>query len=102
MFKNKKKSFFDDNGFFLLRKLFSSEECKKLRLEINRHFKLPLKELKQNDINFKTFLEPDGVTKNKKFWKIIFNKKMLSVVKSIIGKDICYTQHSDLHINLGW
>ena len=101
MVKNNKKSFFDNNGYFLLRKLFSDEECKKLRLEINRHFKLPLRELKQNDINFRTFVEPDGVTKNKKFWKIIFNKKILSVIRSIIGKDICYTQHSDLHINLG-
>ena len=54
---------------FSFKKTFSSEECKELRLEINRHFKLPLKELKQNDINFKTFLEPDGVTKNKNFGK---------------------------------
>ncbi len=101
MVKNNKKSFFDNNGYFLLRKLFSDRECKKLKLEINRYFKLPLKELKQNDINFRTFVEPDGVTKNKKFWKIIFNKKMLSAIRSIIGNEICYTQHSDLHINLG-
>ena len=101
MIKNNKKSFFDNNGYCLIRKLFSEKECKKLRLEINRHFKLPFKELKQDDINFRTFVEPDGVTKNRKFWKIIFNKKILSAIRSIIGNNIAYTQHSDLHINLG-
>ena len=55
MVENSKKSFFDNNGYFHLRKLFSDRECKKLRLEINRHFKLPLKELKQNDINFSNY-----------------------------------------------
>ena len=98
---SKKKLFFDKNGYFLLKDLFNEKECKDLRLEINRHFKLPLRELNQNDINSETYVEPDGVTKNKKFWKIIFNKRILSTIRSIIGRNICYTQHSDLHINLG-
>ena len=97
----KLKTEFDENGFVVLKKLFSSKECKNYRKLMNQHFNLSSYEITQRDICFKTFLEADGVTKNKNFWNLIFKKKLLNIVKILIGKEICYTQHSDLHINLG-
>ena len=97
-FKKLKKEF-NENGFVVIKKLFSSKECKNYRKLINQHFNLPSYEITQRDIGFKTFLEADGVTKNKNFWDLIFKKELLNVVKILIGKEICYTQHSDLHIN---
>ena len=32
---------------------------------------------KQKEIDSQTFVEPDGLTKNKNFWEIIFNQKIL-------------------------
>lgn len=98
--QKKLKMDFNENGFVVIKKLFSSKECRKYRQLINAHFNLPSYETTQRDINFKTFLEADGVTKNKNFWSLIFKKELLNIVKNLIGKEICYTQHSDLHINL--
>ena len=41
---------FSKNGFVIIRNLISSEESKKLRLEINKVFKLPNTELTQRQI----------------------------------------------------
>tara|TARA_B100000686_G_scaffold354687_1_gene466411 strand:- start:131 stop:952 length:822 start_codon:yes stop_codon:yes gene_type:complete len=95
------RNFFDANGYYLIKKLFNKQECKNFRMAMNKHFKLSECELKQKEIDSQTFVEPDGLTKNKNFWEIIFNQKILKVVREIIGDDISYTQHSDLHINLG-
>lgn len=92
---------FSKNGFVIIRNLISSEESKKLRLEINKVFKLPNTELTQRQIKGETYTYPDGVTKFDAFWKIIFNKKLLGAIEKTLGSEIRYTQHSDLHINLG-
>ena len=89
------------NGFSVIRNLISSNESKKLRLEINKVFQLPKNEVSQSQLKSKTYTCPDGVTKFDAFWKIIFNNKLLNAVKNILGDEIRYTQHSDLHINLG-
>ena len=89
------------NGFSVIRNLISSNESKKLRLEINKVFQLPKNEVSQSQLKSKTYTCPDGVTKFDAFWKIIFNNKLLNAVKKILGDEIRYTQHSDLHINLG-
>jgi ADP-heptose:LPS heptosyltransferase len=48
---------------------------------------------------------PDGVTQSRCFWPLIFNKKLLSVVRELIGTDIRFLQHNDLHVgfsSLNW
>src|SRR5262249_42474579 len=48
---------------------------------------------------------PDGVTQSRCFWPLIFNEKLLSIVREIIGPDICFLQHNDLHVgfsSLNW
>lgn len=48
---------------------------------------------------------PDGVTTTPDFWPLIFNQRLLEVVRLLIGSDARYTQHSDLHVNgsnTGW
>jgi hypothetical protein len=91
---------FDRDGYHLLRPLFSPEEAAAWRERINRIFDLPAGEAGTRAIDGKTFTLADGVTINEAFWPIIFNERLLATVRSLIGDDIRYTQHSDLHINL--
>ena len=44
---------------------------------------------------------PDGVTKTPEFWPLVFNERLVGTIRDLLGEDIRYTQHSDLHINLG-
>src|SRR5262249_7519189 len=48
---------------------------------------------------------PDGVTQTRCFWPLIFNWKLLSIVRELIGPDIRFLQHNDLHVgfsSLNW
>jgi len=48
---------------------------------------------------------PDGVTQSRCLWPLIFNEKLLNVVRELIGPDICFLQHNDLHVgfsSLNW
>ena len=97
---NNQKKFFQKNGYIIIKNLFSSKECKKWQQRINSNFSLSYSDINQKDIDFKTFVCPDGVTKNSDFWPIIFNKKIIKTVQNILNDEIKYTQHSDIHINL--
>ena len=98
--KEDHKKFFDKNGYVVVKNLYSEDECKKWREQINKNFKLSKINLNKQDLAKKTFVDPDGVTKNSKFWPIIFNKTLLNVIENILEDKIKYTQHSDIHINL--
>ena len=41
---------------------------------------------------------PDGLTQTRCFWPLIFDKKLLNIVRSLIGPDIRFLQHNDLHV----
>src|SRR5262249_27841300 len=48
---------------------------------------------------------PDGVTQSRCFWPLIFNEKLLAIVREVIGADIRFLQHNDLHVgfsSLNW
>src|SRR5262245_23005867 len=42
--------------------------------------------------------EPDGVNRHSEFWSIIFNERLLAAVREILGSDVRYLPHSDLHV----
>lgn len=41
---------------------------------------------------------PDGVTKHRDFWPVIFHSRLLRLVRSLLGPDVRFLQHSDLHV----
>jgi hypothetical protein len=48
---------------------------------------------------------PDGVTQARCFWPLIFNSELLDIVRELIGPDIRFLQHNDLHVgfsSLNW
>jgi len=91
---------FKRDGFHLLRPLYRREESAPWRDRITPIFELPTGDAAATAIAGSTHTLADGITTNEEFWPVIFNDRLLSTVRALIGDDIRYTQHSDLHINL--
>lgn len=48
---------------------------------------------------------PDGVSKRPELWPLIFDERLLAVVRDVAGPDVAYLQHTDLHVGfsaVGW
>jgi hypothetical protein len=41
---------------------------------------------------------PDGVSRHRDFWPVIFNERLLATVRAMLGDGICYLPHNDLHV----
>lgn len=94
------KSTFERDGYCVLPNLFHADEAARWRAEINNLFGLSAGPQALKEIGNRTYALADGVTTQKQFWPVIFNEQLIRTVRSLIGHDIRYTQHSDLHINL--
>lgn len=42
--------------------------------------------------------EPDGVCRHPEFWPVIFNPRLLALVRELLGPDIKFLPHNDLHV----
>ncbi|MBT6537686.1 MAG: hypothetical protein HOK98_16040 [Rhodospirillaceae bacterium] len=94
------KAAFDRDGYHLIRPLLSADEAAEWRDQINAVFNLPAEPDAAGEIAGATHTLADGVTTKEAFWPVIFNERLIATVRALIGDDIRYTQHSDLHINL--
>ena len=94
------KAAFEREGYHLIRPLFSKAEAAHWRDQINAVFDFPPEPDAAARIAGATHTLADGVTTTENFWPVIFNERLLATVSALIGDDIRYTQHSDLHINL--
>ena len=94
------KQTYERDGYIFIPGFLSKDEVEYYRKRINRVFDLPESALTNEDISGETYLRPDAITNIEDFWPIIFNEKLLAHVKAILGNEIAYTQHSDLHVNL--
>jgi len=83
---------FSETGVVVLENIFSNNDIMNYR-------KICENILKFNGSETKT--QADAVTKNESLWSLIDNKKILTHIRKLIPGDIFYTQHSDVHINLG-
>lgn len=41
---------------------------------------------------------PDGVTRHEEFWNIILHERLLAAVRQLLGDDVRFLQHTDLHV----
>jgi hypothetical protein len=42
--------------------------------------------------------QPDGVNRNADFWPILFNARLLATLREILGENVRYLPHNDLHV----
>ena len=93
------KNDFQSKGYTVIRGLLNPQECRFYRDEI-----VKLSGVGDDDFGSQVFECPDGVSKHRPFWPIIYNGRLINVLHEILGPDIRYTQHSDLHAHRtgGW
>jgi len=86
---------FVEDGFVVVPGLLSAdaveEYVQRLELLSGRRRRSPTK-------SGAGWTEPDGVTKHHDFWRLILHQRLLSVVRSLLGNNVCFLQHTDLHV----
>lgn len=48
---------------------------------------------------------PDGVTRTRDFWPLVFHDRLASAARDVLGPGACFLQHTDLHVGFsapGW
>jgi hypothetical protein len=79
---------FQQQGFTVVKNLFSKDEISYYKKELNA-LSVGRKE---------KWTLPDGVAQYPAFWNVIFNEKILSAVRSLLGENVKFLQHNDLHV----
>src|SRR5262249_20678835 len=78
---------FAEDGFVVVRGLLAPP---KVTFYIDR-----LKELAGGA---ERWTQPDGVNRHPDFWPIVFNERLLATVREILGPNVRYLPHNDLHM----
>ncbi len=82
------KTNFQQDGFTVVRGLFGQDETNFYKKELDA-LSVGRKE---------KWTMPDGVTQHPAFWNVIFNEKILSAVRGLLGPSVRFLQHNDLHV----
>ena len=94
------QALFKQEGCFLLKSFLQIEEVKYYRQTIDEILGLQAGSNHNTSASKVTSTMADGVTNNSKLWPLIFDQRLLKTIRELVGPDIRYTQHSDIHINL--
>jgi hypothetical protein len=78
---------FSDRGFVVIRGLLAASDV--------AFYLARLKDLAGGKGRW---TQPDGVNRNPDFWPIIFDQRLLASVREILGPDVRYLPHNDLHL----
>lgn len=83
------KEQFEQQGFIVLNQVLTNAEIEQ--------YKNALEIVGQNKKKT-SWTIPDGVVAHEPFWSTIFNEKVLATVREILGDDVKFMQHNDLHL----
>jgi|LakMenEpi03Aug12_release.lakeMendotaPanAssembly.Ray.scaffolds.fasta_scaffold61148_4 hypothetical protein len=78
---------FRDDGFVVVRDLLQPEEA---AFYVSR--------LKALAGGAPRWTQPDGINRNPEFWPVIFNDRLLAAVRDLLGPEVRYLPHNDLHL----
>ncbi len=83
---------FDRNGYVVVRGLLTPSEA--------AHYKKTLQLLSGlSDADYpRVWPKPGIVNDYPELWPIIVHSRLLNITRSILGPDICYLHHSDIHV----
>ena len=96
----KEKADFQQHGFFQLRGFLDKNDVNYYLERVNHILGLAKNHHLISTPDKVTHTMADGVTKNSQLWPLIFDPQLLKTVRYLVGEDIKYTQHSDIHVNL--
>jgi len=96
---------FECNGYVVIPGLLSPEEVHMYQTGLKEISGLDDIDSQVPAIRNRGWTDPDGVTERPFFWPLIFHEKLTSTLRQLMGPDVRYTQHSDLHVHhgaVGW
>ncbi|RMH73742.1 MAG: hypothetical protein D6675_01600 [Gemmatimonadetes bacterium] len=97
---------FKEKGYIVVRQLLSEEKVQEYLAKLEERSGIrredftsgKLKTYKTKKTLYKAWTLPDGVAQTPDFWEHIFNEKLLGYARALLGDDIRFLQHNDLHV----
>ena len=89
---------FATRGYVVHRQLLELDEVKSYRALLEALARSP-----SEPADFRRegggFTQVEGLTARREFWPIVFHERLLAAVRCLLGDDIRYVRHTDLHVN---
>ena len=82
---------FKEKGYVLVKGLLPKKTVEMLAQDLDR--------LSERHRAIGGWTVPDGVTQTPCFWPLIFNASVLDQVRELLGENIRFLQHNDLHVD---
>lgn len=82
---------FKEKGYILVSGLLSAEQVLEMIQNLDR--------LCESQCGGGGWTVPDGVSQTSCFWPLIFNENLLAAVRALLGENIRFVQHNDLHVD---
>ena len=92
--------FYKQNGFVIIRNLLSVDEVSHYKKLMKNVFPEVTNNCIEAGQSLFSWALADGVRKRKEFWPLIWNINILRKVRSLLGDEIKFCLHNDLHFNL--
>jgi hypothetical protein len=99
------KRAFEVQGYVVVPGLLSRSEMRTYRRKLQQISELSDRDAQNDDVREKGWKDPDGVTQRPEFWPLLFHPTLISALRNVLGPEVRYTQHSDLHVHhgaVGW
>jgi hypothetical protein len=78
---------FSEDGFIVIKGALTGSEVS-----------LYIARMKELAAGREAWTQPDGVNRNPEFWPVIFHKSLLAGVREVLGPELRYLPHNDLHL----
>jgi Phytanoyl-CoA dioxygenase (PhyH) len=87
---------FTENGFVVLPRLLAADAVQRYSQALAAAARR--RRVRSAALRGCAWTLPDGVTQRSDFWPLIFHEGLLAAVREILGPDVRYLPHSDLHV----
>ena len=81
---------FQENGFFIIKHYFSEEKINYYTRQIEKFKNLGVYKEEEG------FVIPDGITYCKEFWELIYEEKLIELLRVVLGDTLRYIRHSEV------
>jgi hypothetical protein len=81
---------FQEKGYVLVTDILTPQQIEDMIRDLD--------EMSGNQRGAGGWTVPDGLTQTRAFWPLIFNEKLLGIVREFIGPEIRFLQHNDFHV----
>jgi hypothetical protein len=97
---------FADRGFVRVKRLLAPGEVERYVRELEWLSGRPRGEFERFRVDrgvlkrgvYRGWTLPDGVSKTRSFWDLVFRPELLEVVRDVLSPDARFLQHTDLHV----